>query len=197
MERLFRLSAVLAALLLGAAPQPLVALRFSRFWRAALGLVLAAGIAALVMVFSDYRRFERWTGEAEASQRRSQPLSGAQLKDFADQRATSLFAGYYDLLASELLVLDSENLDAKLGLNTYALRFAPIPDAVFRQAVLLSLKGEREAAARFFSRLATMYPDTLRDHLLRLEQMARDDPAVFAGFAAEARRASGWQPRSD
>ena len=181
----------LTALLLGAAPQPLLALRFSRFRRAALGLVLAAGIAALVMVFSDYRNFESWTRQAEGSQRRNEPLSETQLKDFADQRATSLFAGYYDLLGSELLVLDREDVDAKLALNAYALRFAPIPDAVFRQAVLLSLKGEREAAARVFSRLATMYPDTLRDHLQRLEQMARDDPAVFAAFAAEARRGYG------
>ena len=181
----------LTALLLGAASQPLLALRFGPFRRTALGVVLAAGIAVLVMVFSDYRNFERWTRQAEGSQRRNAPLSESQLKDFADQRATSLFAGYYDLLASELLVLDRENLDAKLGLNTYAVRFAPIPDAVFRQAVLLSLKGEREAAARVFYRLATMYPNTLRGHLRRLEQMARDDPAVFAAFAAEARRGYG------
>ena len=181
----------LTALLLGAAPQPLVALRLSRFRQGALGLVLAAGIAALSMVFSDYRNFERWTRQAEGSQRRHEPLSEEQLKDFADQRATSLFAGYYDLLASELLVLGREDLDAKLGLNTYALRFAPIPDAVFRQAVLLSLKGEHERAGRALSRLATMYPDTLHDHLRRLEQMAHDDPAQFAAFAAEAKRAYG------
>jgi O-antigen ligase len=181
----------LTALLLGAAPQPLLALRFSRFRQGALGLVLAAGIAALVMVFSDYRNFERWYRQAEGSQRRNEPLSEAQLKDFAEQRATSLFAGYYDLLGSELLVLDREDLDAKLALNTYALRFVPIPDAVFRQAVFLSLKGEHENAGRMLSRLATIYPNTLRDHLRRLEQMARDDPAVFAAFAAEARRGYG------
>jgi len=181
----------LTALLLGVAPQPLVALRFSRFRQAALGLVLVAGIAVLGMVFSDYRNFERWTRQAEGSQRRNELLSEAQLKEFAGQRATSLFAGYYDLLASELLVLDREDLDAKLGLNTYALRFAPIPDAVFRQAVLLSLKGEREGARRVLSRLATMYPNTLHEHLRRLEQLARDDPAVFAAFAAEARRGYG------
>jgi O-antigen ligase len=181
----------LTALLLGAAPQPLVALRFSRFRGAALGVVIAAGIAALPMLFSDYRSFERWTRQAEGSQRRNELLSEAQLKDFADQRATSLFAGYYDLLASELLVLGREDLDAKLALNAYALRFAPIPDAVFRQAALLGLKGEHKAAARMFSRLATMYPNTLRDHLRRLEQMARDDPAAFAALAAEARRIYG------
>jgi O-antigen ligase len=178
----------LTAVLLGAAPQPLVALRFSRFRQAALWLVLAAGIAVLGMVFSDYRKFERWYLQAEGSQQRNQPLSEAQLKDFADQRAASLFAGYYDLLASELLVLNRENLDAKLELNTYALRFAPIPDAVFRQAVLLSLKGEHERARSVLSRLATMYPNALRGHLQRLEQMARSDPALFAAFAAEAKR---------
>jgi hypothetical protein len=181
----------LAAFLVGAVPQPLLGLRSSRFRQAALALVPAAGIAALVMVFSDYRNFERWTRQADGSQQRNEALSEAQLKEFADQRASSLFAGYYDLLASELLVLNRENLNAKLELNTFALRFAPIPDAAFRQAVLLSLKGEHERAGRALSRLATMYPDDLRERLQRLEQMAREDPAAFAALAAEAKRKYG------
>jgi len=153
--------------------------------------VLAAGIAVLATVFSDYRKFECWYRQADGSQQRNEPLSEAQLKDFAEQRATSLFAGYYDFLGSELLVLDREDLDAKLALNTYALRFVPIPDAVFRQAVFLTLKGEHEKAGRMLSRLATIYPNALRGHLQRLEQMARDDPAAFAALAAEARRRYG------
>ena len=181
----------LTAVVLGAAPRPLVALGFSRFRQVALGLVLAAGIGVLGVVFSDYRNFERWYRQADGSLRRNEPLSEAQRKDFADLRATSLFAGYYDLLASELLVLNREDLDAKLELNAYALRFAPIPDGVFRQAVLLSLKGEHERAGKMFSRLATMYPGALHEDLQRLERMARDDPTVFAAFAAEARRAYG------
>jgi hypothetical protein len=36
-----------------------------------------------------------------------------------------------------------------------------------------------------------MYPNALHDHLRRLEQMARDDPAVYAAFAAEAKRGYG------
>jgi len=66
---------------------------------------------------------------------------------------------------------------------------------VFRQAVLLSLKGEHEKARRMLSRLATMYPDSLRGHLRRLEQMGRDDPAAFAAFAAEAKRGYGQVAR--
>jgi len=181
----------LAAILLGAVGQPTFNLRFSRFRQAAHGLVLAAGIAVLGIVLSDYRNFEHWYRQADRSQQRGEPLSEAQLKEFADQRASSLFAAYYDLFASGLLVLNRKDLDAKLELNAYALRFVPIPDGVFRQAVLLSLKGEHERAGRMLSRLATMYPNALHGYLQRLEQMAHDDPAVFAAFAAEAKRGVG------
>jgi len=178
----------LTAVLLGAAAQPAVKLRFNRFRQAALAAVLAAGIATLGGVLSDYRNFERWYREADASQRGGVPLSAEQLKDLAERRATSLFAGYYDLLASELLPLDREDLDGKLELNGYALRFIPISTAVFRQAVLLSLKGDHDGAARMFSRLAVIYPDAFPGSLQRLEKMARDDPAAFGALAAEARR---------
>jgi len=181
----------LAAVLLGAAAQPAVELRFNRFRQAALAAVLAAGIATLEGVLSDYRNFERWYERADASQRKGVPLSAAQLKDFADQRATSLFAGYYDLLASELLPLNREDLDAKLELNGHVLRFIAIPTVVFRQAVLLSLKGEHEEAGRVFSRLATMYPGAFPDNLQRLEQLVVEDPATFGALAGEARRRFG------
>src|SRR5712691_10298147 len=178
----------LAAVLLGAVAQPAVKLRFSRFRQAAIAAVLAAGIATLGGVLSDYRSFERWYREADASQRKRLPLSAKQLKDLTDQRATSLFASYYDLLASELLILDRDDLDAKVELNTRVLRFIPIPTAVFRQAILKSLKGEHEEAAKIFSRLATTYPHTLQDFLKNLDQMAQDDPAAFGMLAAEAKR---------
>ncbi len=181
----------LAAVLLGAAAQPAVELRFNRFRQAALAAVLAAGIATLEGVLSDYRNFERWYERADASQRKGVPLSAAQMKNLADQRATSLFAGYYDLLASELLPLNRENLDAKLELNGRVLRFIAIPTVVFRQAVLLSLKGEHEEAGRVFSRLATMYPGAFPDNLQRLEQLVVEDPATFGALAGEARRRFG------
>ena len=181
----------LAAVLLGAFARPAVTLVLSRFRKAALAAVLAAGTATLGGVFSDYRDFERWCRQAVESQQRDSPLSDTQLKDLADQRGTSLFAGYYDLLASELLVLSREDLDAKLELNGFALRFIPIPTVVFRQAILLSLKGKHDEAGRMFSRLATMYPGAFPDDLRRLEQLALEDPAAFGALAGEARRGFG------
>jgi len=178
----------LAAVVLGAAAQPAVELRFSRFRQAALTAVLAAGVATLGGVLSDYRNFEHWYRQADASQRKALPLSAKQLKDLADQRAASLFAGYYDLLASELLILDRDDLDAKVELNARVLRFIPIPAAVFRQTLLMSLRGDHGEAIRMFSRLATIYPHTLQDFLRELDRMAQDAPAAFGALAAEAKR---------
>jgi len=178
----------MTALLLGAAAQPAVRLRYSRARQVALAIVFVAGTATLGGVLADYRGFERWFREADASQRQKLPLTASQLESLADQRATSLFAGYYDLLASEILALDRRDLDAKIELNTRVLRFIPIPNAVFRQVVLLSLKGEPEEAARVMSRLATIYPQTMRDNLQRLDQMARENPSAFGAIAARADR---------
>jgi O-antigen ligase len=184
----------LAAVLAGAAAQPGVALAFNRFRQGALFAVLAGGMLTIGMVFSDYRGFERWYREADASQRKGSAFSERQLGELAQGRASSLFAGYYDLLASELLILDREHLDAKLELNTRVLRFAPIPGVALRQAVLQSLSGERAQAERTFSRLAAMYPADLPGNLTRIEQWAREQPADFAALAAGARRKYGPAP---
>jgi hypothetical protein len=143
-----------------------------------LGLVLAAGLAVLGSVFSDYRDFERWYRQAERS---SNAVSEAQLRTLEDLRAHSLFAGYYDVFAAQLLPLNAEQLEAKLGLNTYALRFLPVPDTVFRQAALLALRGDREQAE-------AMYPEEQSVFLGRLERMAREDPKAFDDLAGAARR---------
>jgi len=178
----------LAAVLVGSAPQPEIHLQFTRFRRAALIAVLVAGLLAMVSVLFDYRAFERWYLEADASQRRGLPLSERQVSELIELRGRSLFVGYYDLLASELFVLDRENLDAKLELNTRVLRFVPIPTVAFRQAALLALAGEHENAVLMLSRLAAMYPGELPQSLARLERMAREDPEGFSALAAEARR---------
>jgi len=181
----------LAALILGAAGQPGIALAFNRFRRAAVLAVLAGGALETGVVWSDYRGFERWYLEADASQRKGRPLSEEQLGELARQRAVSLFAGYYDLLASELLIPDREHLDAKLELNGRVLRFIPIPSVALRQAALQALSGDHVQAERTFSRLAVMYPAELPGNLIRLEQLAREDPADFAALAAGVRRRYG------
>jgi hypothetical protein len=51
-----------------------------------------------------------------------------------------------ELALSRLMVLNREQIDDKLAFNGLVMDFAPSADAVYRQAILLALKGEQEAA---------------------------------------------------
>jgi O-antigen ligase len=176
----------LAALLLGAGGRPAASPYWGRLRRPMLGLVLAAGLAVLGVALSDYRDFEGWYRQAERSP--SEPISEAQLQRLQDLHAHSLFAGYYDVFAAEMIPLNREHMEEKLALNAYALRFFPIADTVFRQAVLLALSGERGRAAAMYLRFVTMYPEDRSAFLDRLERMARSDPAALGELAGAANR---------
>lgn len=184
----------LTAIVLGYAARPALELSYSRLRQAALGAVVLAGVATAGKVFADYRSFEGWYREVDALQRRKLPITRTQLDELADLRADSFFAGYYEMLAAEIVAWNRENLQAKLELNARVLRFIPIPTAVLRQAVLLSLQGERGEAARVLSRLATIYPSMLPEYSARIEELAREDPAAFAALAEEARRLAARRP---
>ncbi|MGH8863261.1 MAG: hypothetical protein ACREVZ_01210 [Burkholderiales bacterium] len=50
-----------------------------------------------------------------------------------------------ELALSRLMVLNREQIDDKLAFNRLIMRFAPSAHVVYRQAILLALKGEHEA----------------------------------------------------
>jgi hypothetical protein len=139
----------------------------------------------------DYRSFERWYFEIEAAGRAHAFLSDRQLSRLTELSESSLFIPYYDLVAAELIEPDRHDLDSKLALNGQALRFFPIPSAVFRQVLLLYLKGDHDASFSFLRRMAIIYPSQMPLFLNRLDRMALENPADFGNLAREARRAFG------
>ena len=50
----------------------------------------------------------------------------------------------------------------KLTVNSQAMRAFPIDDVVYRQAMLLALAGEDEAARRQWDRAVVSFPETAR-----------------------------------
>ena len=56
------------------------------------------------------------------------------------------------------MVLNREQIDDKLSLNGLVMRFAPSADVVYRQAILLALKGEQEAARTQWDLAEANYP---------------------------------------
>jgi hypothetical protein len=70
----------------------------------------------------------------------------------------SLFAAFVELALSRLMVLNREQIDDKLAFNGLLMRFAPSADVAYRQAILLALKGEQEAARAQWDLAQANYP---------------------------------------
>ncbi|MEW6314287.1 MAG: Wzy polymerase domain-containing protein [Pseudomonadota bacterium] len=175
----------IAAFLLGAGEAHGVRIDLRRIGRPAMVLMLAFGAAAAFNLESNYRSLEGmlFARYDSASQARA---DGANL---AGKHAAlmkihqeSLLTPYIELAYAGAITLDRDHLRDKLDLNTRAMRFAPVGDAVYRQAVLLALAGEDEAARRQLERAARAYPDHLKVFAMSLRQLAEKEPARFAGM---------------
>jgi O-antigen ligase len=115
--------------------------------------LLAAGAIPLYSVQYAYRDFERLyarDGTAPVGPERAAILSRA-------HRETVL-RPYVEIALTFGIDVDRNRLRDKLELNGRVLRFAPIEVVAFRQAQLLALAGERDAARRQFAQAARVYP---------------------------------------
>jgi O-antigen ligase len=166
----------MAALLLGLGAQRGVAMRRTGAARAALAALLAAGCFNLAVVIAPYREFERLVFAASP---RTPPRPGAQEFPAALMRAhrEPLLTPYVELAFALGAPLDAGRIREQLDLNSRAMRFAPLDAVVYRQALLLSLAGEREAARAQFTRALTVYPGEAATAVSELEHLARRHPA--------------------
>jgi O-antigen ligase len=90
-----------------------------------------------------------------------------------------IFAPYAEFAASSFIALDRENLGDKLVLNTRVMHFAPVAPVVYRQAILLGLDGQKEAARRQFTLAMRAYPHALPPVVTTLESLRAAYPGTF------------------
>ena len=120
--------------------------------------MLLLGCMAAANVYQDYRTLQ------SLQRMRSQssgaiPQSGeSTVAVLLDMQHHSLFAPFVELALSRLMVLNREQIDDKLTLNGLVMRFAPSADVVYRQAILLALKGEQAAARSQWDLAEANYP---------------------------------------
>ncbi len=70
------------------------------------------------------------------------------------------------------MVLSREQIDDKVAFNGQVMRFAPSADVVFRQAILLALKGEQAAARAQWDLAEANYPSDRGDVIRVMERMS-------------------------
>lgn len=163
-----------AALLLGLCGGRRLEFRPSRLLGGLLVLCLALSWFVLAQLFRDYVYLENFLAfryryihaTAEVSERAKQML--------LDIRKSSLLAPYVELGLARAMEVGREQLDAKLRVNGHAMRMFPTDDVVYRQAMLLALKGEADSATRQWDLARASYPGLEPVALAVLRRRAQD-----------------------
>jgi O-antigen ligase len=157
-----------------------------RPWSLALaraGRVVTLGVCcvsavSLAMLWVDYRGLDR--------------LSNApQRAELQPEWQSRVVTAYRDSMFPHVLVsslarsarVDTEGLDAKIALNTKALRLFPTPEAAYRQALFLSLRGDRAGAEQAWDQAFAAYPRRAAGVIKELEADAQGRFGVLLEYA--------------
>jgi len=155
---------------------------------------VATGFVAAAGAFRDYRDLETWYLDVEAGERSGKTLSVAQLERLRALHGASLYAPLMELLAAELLLVNDEDIDAKLELIERAMRVYPTPGAAKRRVVLLVISGRSEEAWRVLRSMSVVYRARMPGILADLDAYERLHPGSLRGLLARARAELGKQP---
>jgi O-antigen ligase len=162
--------------------------------KAVMVVAVATGFVAAASAFKDYRQLETWYLDVEAGERSGKGLSVAQLERLRAMHDASLFAPLMELLAAELLLVNDEDIDAKLDLLDRAMRVYPTPGAAKRQVVLLAIAGRSEEAWRVLRSMSVVYRSRMPGILADLDAYERLHPGSLRGLLERARAELGRQP---
>jgi O-antigen ligase len=162
----------IAALLLGASDQPAAMLNNGRRGAVLSALIVATGVAPLVMLRLDYTQLEnRFNGLIKSSS------AGETWKDtMADMlriQRDSLLAPYVMLSLSAAMELNDKELPAKVEVCKQAILFAPSHKIVFKCAALMAMKGESGDARILMEQSLQAYPKEAKRVAAELEFNAK------------------------
>jgi len=157
-----------AAILLGLGETRFIRLDMQKAGRGLFVLLLVLGGMSLFNLVQNYSGFEGAFYGIGKNLSKKSDLEKADLetieenaRKFVSQvmlvHRESLLSSYAEIAVSRGIVLNKENLSGKLEVNGRAMQAAPINEIVFRQAILLGLNGEHQAAARQFDLAAAAY----------------------------------------
>jgi len=168
----------IAALVLGAGAHSFINLRRVRIARGAAAAALVLGWLNVVMVVPAYRDFERLLfGSGEGAIAADD--GGAFVRRLMQVHRDPVLQPYLEVAVSLGIVVDEDDVREKLQLNTRVMRLAPGHASAYRQAMLLALAGEREAALTQLSRSIRVHPDELVRIVPVFEKLAQMHPGKF------------------
>jgi len=166
----------MAALLAGLGSQRSLRLRRTLATRVAIGAGILAGCMHLVLFLAPYRDFERLVFS---------PGAGRQASDAAFAEAVvalyrePLLEPYVELAIALGTEVSADHLPEKIALLERASHFAPVSIVAYRQAMLLALAGDDDAALRQFHRALHAYPGDIEEVVSQLRALRARHPGRF------------------
>jgi len=150
--------------------------------------MLLLGTLALGQIVRDYLVLENFLAfryrylhaSAEVSQRARQTL--------LDLQPTSLLAPWVELGLARTIEISTAQLHDKLTVNTRAMQVFPIDDVVYRQAMLLALAGEQDAARQHWDLAVASYRSYRDTAVLVLRRRVEDGVSELAPLLSYAER---------
>lgn len=188
----------MAAFLAGLGSQRPLRLRRVLAARLAIGGVIAAGCLHLAFFLASYRDFEQLVFS---------PGAGRQATDaaFAEAVVTlyrePLLVPYVELAIAYGVEVNEDHLPEKMALLDRAAHFAPVSVVTYRQALLLALAGQRDAALTRLERALGVYPEDAKAVARQLATLAPRHPGKFepllerVAARGEASLRNGQSPR--
>lgn len=166
----------MAAFALGVGSTTFVEFKPGRIGSVVVVLMMAAGLTYAISLWHKFLAFDERILQARGA-------AGAveHVQQVMPRLARDLvLEPYAKLIISFGIAIDRDRLSAKLDVNGRTMRFIPFSATVYRQALLLALAGDHDAAQRQFSRAARVYPAQLPSMTTTLRELAARYPAEFS-----------------
>jgi O-antigen ligase len=166
----------MAAFLIGAGETHTMRLRVSGVGRTGFVLALLLATVALLRLRSDFVEIDH--AVLKSRERTAIPEVQATL---ARMYRESLLAPYVEHVYAFGIELDREEVADKLELNTQVMHFAPTRETVYRQATLLALANQPQAARSMLTHALAAYPNGAAEfiqtaHALETHEAAAIEP---------------------
>jgi O-antigen ligase len=156
--------------------------------RLAVWSMLLLGGLVLVQVVRDYLMLENFLAFRYRYLHASVELDRQARDMLVDLHRTSLLSPWVELGLARTIHVSADGLADKLTVNSRAMRAFPIDDVVYRQAMLLALAGQEEAADRQWERAVASFPGLRDSALLVLRRRVEDGVSGLAPLLAHAER---------
>lgn len=178
----------IAAFLLGALDAAPLPLRLRRVGSWSIATILVLGALTLWQGWEAYRHIETALGLHRRDDQ--QPVSVEDARQaMVKALQYPLFGSYAGLLVAHTTALDEDRLAEKLELNSYLLRYVPTATICYRQAWLLALNDQAQAARDILHRAVWNYPDRYPAVRDEIKALAAQHPARFQPLLESADRA--------